>query len=192
MRRKPARRGLAPEKPPTPRELAGQAALSALKEGSLYRVARAYAAEHAPVSMRDLLGRGRRHPQAVRSSCFCGCSVREWDAAARSCGVHRSTIFRSRKMVTSGNPAAPPLLRVNSGHMPDIDPKKHVRPSNSPAKSMSDLSHDMSVSEGYLHRLLRTGAWTPQQRTNLRQALGDQAWRFVCGDGDYRMSQHPG
>lgn len=184
VRRKPEPEA-PPEKPPTPRELAKQAALSALKEGSLYRVARAYAAEHAPVSMRQIYrwaeGAGIRKP-CGRPRLLRGVPSGNADAAARSCGVHRSTIFRSRKMVTSGTRCPAVAARVNSGHMPDIDPKKVRAAIKFAGKSMSDLSYDMSVSEGYLHRLLRTGAWTPQQRTNLRQALGDQAWRFVCGE----------
>ena len=53
---------------------------------------------------------------------------------------------------------------------------------------MSDLSLRHVSQRGYLHRLLKNWRMDIQQRTNLQQALGDQAWRFVRGDGDYRMS----
>ena len=149
-----------PEKPPTARELAKQAALSALKDGSLYRVARTRAAAHLQVSMRQIYrwaeSAGIRRPCGRPRLLRCAPSGNA-DAAARSCGVHRSTIFRSRKIVTSatGHPAV--SARVDSGHMPDIDPKKVRAAIKLAGKSMSDLSYDMSVSEGYLHRLLRTG-----------------------------------
>ena len=63
-----------------------------------------------------------------------------------------------------------------------IDPARLRAQLKVDGKAMHDLAYDLMISETHLHRLLRTGAWTPQQRTNLRQALGDQAWRFVCGE----------
>lgn len=49
-------------------------------------------------------------------------------------------------------------------------------------RKMCTLAADLDISPAHLHRLLKGGAWTPVHLKNLKRALGDQAWRYVCGE----------
>jgi hypothetical protein len=48
-------------------------------------------------------------------------------------------------------------------------------------RTMSDLAHDLSISDSRFYEMLKTGAWTPQHLRNLRRSLGPEAWEFVSG-----------
>jgi DNA-directed RNA polymerase specialized sigma24 family protein len=176
------------EREPTAHDRAREEAIIALRDGCLYRVARDRAAKHAPVSLRQVYRwaqcAGVRRQKGRRRLLD---SVPEGDyrQVAAQCGVHHATVFRIRKIVTSDKPPKTVAACVDVGNMSQQSTPIASRVRAAAAaqgRKMCTLAADLDISPAYLHKLLSSGAWTPVHIKNLKRALGDQAWRYVCGE----------
>ena len=177
------------EREPTAHDRAREEAIAALRDGCLYRVARDRAAKHAPgLSLRQVYRwaecagvRRRKGRRRLLDSVPEG-EVRD---LVQRLGVHRSTVFRSRKIVTSSKPKKPVAACVDVANMSQQSTPIASRVRAAAAaqgRKMCTLAADLDISPAYLHKLLSSGAWTPVHLKNLKRALGDQAWRYVCGE----------
>lgn len=190
----------APEEPParpaTPRDLARAAAIQALRDGATYQRAIEQGRRFVPVLHRRQVRRwaeragihrpnGRTctgSPEALKIAQ----NAKNRDHAAQILGVSRRTLSRWDKNETLRQQIRPVAQCVNSpeGHQVSslIPDRARLRAQMAARnRTMSDLAHDLSISDSRFYEMLKTGAWTPQHLRNLRRSLGPEAWEFVSG-----------
>lgn len=187
-----------PARPPTARDLARAAAIQALRDGATYQRAIEQGRRFVPTLLRQQVQRwalraGIRRPngrtctgslEALRIAE----NAKNRDHAAQILGVTRQTICNWKKNATLRRQTRPVAQCVDSSDTTQMtDRLLHPKPDRlrlqvkASKRTMSDLAHDLCVSDSHLHHLIRTGAWTPQHLRNLRRSLGPEAWEFVSG-----------
>jgi len=187
-----------PARPPTARDLARAAAIQALRDGATYQRAIEQGRRFVPTLLRQQVQRwalraGIRRPNG--RTCKLGPealkiaqNAKNRDHAAQILEVSRVTIWRCFRNATLRRQTRPVAQCVDSSDTTQMtDRLIHPKPDRlrlqvkASKRTMSDLAHDLCVSDSHLHHLIRTGAWTPQHLRNLRRSLGPEAWEFVSG-----------